>query len=240
MPEIGPKLAEFAVRELRGRGIEIRTSTTLDAVTASTATLSDGEVVPTRTVVWTAGVKAHPVVAKFGLPLDDRGRIISDSHLQVQGFDDVWALGDCAAVPDPARKGQPCPPTAQHAIRQGRVVGRNVAAALGGGGHKRRFKYKTKGVFVDMGRRKAVATTGPITWSGMPAWMLARSYHLAAMPGRGRRARLLVDWNIGLLFGRDTAELGSLGAPPHLADEIIGDGSNGAVPQAGATPSLKS
>ncbi len=238
MPEIGPKLAEFAVRELRGRGIEIRTSTTLDAVTASSATLSDGEVVRTRTVVWTAGVKAHPVVAKFGLPLDDRGRIVSDSHLQVQGFDNVWALGDCAAVPDPARKGQPCPPTAQHAIRQGRVVGRNVAAALGGGGHKRRFRYKTKGVFVDMGRRKAVATTGPITWSGMPAWMLARSYHLAAMPGAGRRARLLVDWNIGLLFGRDTAELGSLGTPLTLAGEVAPDATNGALPEHAGSPSL--
>jgi NADH dehydrogenase len=228
MPEIGAKLADFAVRELRGRGIEIRTKTTLDAVTASTAALSDGEVIATRTVVWTAGVKAHPVAAKFGLPLDDRGRIISDSHLQVQGFDNVWALGDCAAVPDPARKGQPCPPTAQHAIRQGRVVGRNVAGALGGSGRKRRFRYKTKGVFVDMGRRKAVATTGPITWSGMPAWMLARSYHLAAMPGAGRRARLLVDWNIGLLFGRDTAELGSLGTPLTLADELTPEASNGA------------
>jgi NADH dehydrogenase len=239
MPEIGPKLADFAVRELRGRGIEIRTTTTLDAVTSSSAALSDGEVVPTRTVVWTAGVKPHPVVAKFGLPLDERGRIVADSHLQVPGFDNVWALGDCAAVPDPARKGQPCPPTAQHAIRQGRVVGHNVASALGGGGRKRRFTYKTKGVFVDMGRRKAVATTGPITWSGMPAWMLARSYHLAAMPGVGRRARLLVDWNIGLIFGRDTAELGSLGAPMTLADEVGGDGGNGAVAQSGARPSLK-
>src|SRR4051794_16685456 len=227
MPEIGPKLAEFAVSELRGRGIEIKTSTTLDAVTASTATLSDGEVVPTRTVVWTAGVKAHPVAGQFGLPLDERGRIVADSHLQVPGFDNVWAIGDCAAVPDPARKGQPCPPTAQHAIRQGRVAGRNVAAALGGThGRRRKFTYKTKGVFVDMGRRKAVATTGPITWSGMPAWMLARTYHLAAMPGSGRRARLLVDWNIGLLFGRDTAELGSLGTALTLADET----SNGAQP----------
>jgi NADH dehydrogenase len=227
MPEIGPRLAEFAVRELRGRGIEIRTRTTLDAVTASTATLSDGEVVPTRTVVWTAGVKPHPVVGQFGLPLDERGRIVVDSHLQVSGFDDVWAIGDCAAVPDPARKGQPCPPTAQHAIRQGRVAGANVARALGGShGRRRKFTYKTKGVFVDMGRRKAVATTGPITWSGTPAWMLARTYHLAAMPGSGRRARLLVDWNIGLLFGRDTAELGSLGTPLTLADET----SNGAQP----------
>jgi NADH dehydrogenase len=107
-------------------------------------------------------------------------------------------------------------------------VGRNVAGALGGSGRKRRFRYKTKGVFVDMGRRKAVATTGPITWSGMPAWMLARSYHLAAMPGAGRRARLLVDWNIGLLFGRDTAELGSLGTPLTLADEPTPEASNGA------------
>jgi NADH dehydrogenase len=239
MPEIGPKLAEFAVRELRGRGIEIRTKTTLEEVTADSARLSDGEVVPTRTLVWTAGVKPHPVIARFGLPLDERGRIVTDSRLQVQGFDNVWAIGDCAAVPDPARKGMPCPPTAQHAIRQGRVVGRNVAAALGGAGRRRRFTYKTKGVFVDMGRRKAVATTGPITWSGTPAWILARTYHLAMMPGAGRRARLLVDWNIGLLFGRDTAELGRLGTPPTLADEVVGDGTNGAQPEASAPHPLK-
>ena len=239
MPEIGPKLAEFAVRELRGRGIEIRTSTTLEEVTADSARLSDGEVVPTRTLVWTAGVKPHPVVARFGLPLDERGRIVTDSRLHVPGFDNVWAIGDCAAVPDPARKGQPCPPTAQHAIRQGRVVGRNVAAALGGDGRGRKFTYKTKGVFVDMGRRKAVATSGPITWSGMAAWMLARSYHLVMMPGAGRRARLLVDWNIGLLFGRDTAELGRLGTARTLADEAAGDGSNGSGPPADAPAPLK-
>lgn len=236
MPEIGQKLADFAVRELRARGIEIRTTTTLDEVTARSARLSDGEVVPTRTLVWTAGVKPHPVVARFGLPLDDRGRIDTDSRLRVKGFDNVWAIGDCAAVPDPARKGMPCPPTAQHAIRQGRVVGRNVASALGGG-RARKFTYKTKGVFVDMGRRKAVATSGPITWSGTPAWLLARSYHLAMMPGAGRRARLLVDWNIGLLFGRDTAELGRLGEPQSLGGPVADEtpaGSNGAGGDDGA------
>jgi uncharacterized protein YqeY len=94
-------------------------------------------------------------------------------------------------------------------------VGRNVAAALGSG-RRRRFSYKTKGVFVDMGRRKAVAQTVGIKWSGTPAWLLARTYHLAMMPGAGRRARLLVDWNINLLFGRDTAELGQLGHPAGL------------------------
>ena len=231
MPEIGEKLADFAVRELRARGIEIRTNTTLDEVTASTARLSDGETVPTRTLVWTAGVKPHPVIANLGLPLDDRGRIDTDSSLQVKGCQNVWAIGDCAAVPDPARKGMPCPPTAQHAIRQGRVVGRNVAGALGGSGRSRKFTYKTKGVFVDMGRRKAVATTGPITWSGPTAWMLARSYHLAMMPGLGRRARLLVDWNIGLLFGRDTAELGRLGGPRSLGAQegAVAQASNGAL-----------
>jgi NADH dehydrogenase len=212
MPEIPRRLADFAERELRGRGIEIRTATTLDRVTEHHAFLSDGEQVPTRTLVWTAGVKPQPVVAKLGLPLDERGRIVSDEFLQVAGHANVWAIGDCAAVPDPARKGAPCPPTAQHAIRQGRVAARNVAAAIGAGGRKRRFRYKTKGVFVDMGRREAVAMTGQVTWSGTPAWILARTYHLAMMPGVGRRARLLVDWNIGLLFGRDTAELGGVAA----------------------------
>ncbi|MDX6717807.1 MAG: hypothetical protein QOJ63_61, partial [Solirubrobacteraceae bacterium] len=212
MPEIPRRLADFAERELRGRGIEIRTSTTLDRVTEHHAFLSDGEQVPARTLVWTAGVKPQPVVAKLGLPLDERGRIVSDEFLQVPGHDNVWAIGDCAAVPDPARKGLPCPPTAQHAIRQGRIAARNVAATIGVGGRKRRFRYKTKGVFVDMGRREAVAMTAQITWRGTPAWILARTYHLAMMPGVGRRARLLVDWNIGLLFGRDTAELGGVAA----------------------------
>ncbi len=212
MHEIPRKLGDFAERELRGRGIEIRTNTTLQSVTEHHAFLSDGEQVPTRTLVWTAGVKPQPVVAELGLPLTDRGRIVTDACMQVQGNENVWAIGDCAAVPDPARTGEPCPPTAQHAIRQGRVVARNVAAALGAGGSKQPFRYKTKGVFVDMGRREAVAMTGPIRWSGTPAWILARSYHLAMMPGAGRRARLLVDWNIGLLFGRDTAELGGVAA----------------------------
>ena len=236
MAEIPRKLAEFAQRELRGRGIEIRTNTTLERVSEHHAYLSDGEAVPTRTLVWTAGVKPQPVVTHLGLQLDERGRIVSDAYMRVPGFDNVWAIGDCAAVPDPARPGQPCPPTAQHAIRQGRVVARNVAAALGAGGRRRRFRYKTKGVFVDMGRRKAVALTGQMRWSGTPAWILARSYHLAMMPGVGRRARLLVDWNIGLLFGRDTAELGGVAAvKPGVTPPAAGDGANGAT-RAGAAP----
>lgn len=211
MPEIKPQLAEFATRELRSRGIDIRTSTTLQEVTEDTARLSDGEEIPTRTVVWTAGVRPHPVLAQFGLALDDRGRLPTDKYLQVAGRDDVWAIGDAAGVPDPAkRRKEAAPPTAQHATREGKVVADNVAAAIGVGS-RRPFRYRTLGVFVDMGRGKAVASTVGLRWRGRVAWWLARTYHLALMPGWGRRARLLVDWNIGLMFGRDTAELGQLG-----------------------------
>jgi NADH:ubiquinone reductase (H+-translocating) len=221
MPEIPPSLAQFATRELRGRGIEIRTSTTLDEVTETTARLSDGEVVPTRTVAWTAGVKPHPVIAELNLPLDQHGRIRTDRTMRVEGFDNVWAIGDRAAVPDPAKLDQPSPPTAQHAIRQGRRVARNVAASIGTG-RVRPFTYKTLGVFVDMGRGEAVASTLGIKWRGAPAWWLARTYHLAMMPGVKRKLRLLVDWNVGLIFGRDASELGGLGHPAPLGEESAG------------------
>jgi NADH dehydrogenase len=219
MPEIHPGLAEFAARELRGRGIDIRTSTTLEAVTDSTATLSTGEEIPCRTLVWTAGVRPSPIVASLGLPLDERGRIRTDEYLRVPGYDGVWAIGDSAAVPDPAAEGQrPSPPTAQHALRQGRLAGANVAAALGHGQLKP-FKYKTLGVFVDMGRHQAVAEMLRVRIRGFPAWFAARTYHLALMPGANRRLRLVIDWTVALFFSRSAAELGQIGHPPTLASE---------------------
>jgi len=218
MPEVSPTLAEFASRELRGRGIEIRTETTLEELTPTTARLSDGEVVQTRTCVWTAGVRPHPVVERLGLPLDGTGRIAVDKTMRVHGRANVWAIGDAAAVPDPAKKRErPCPPTGQHALRQGRRVGRNVAATLGTG-RVRPFGYRTLGVFVDMGQGQAVAETVGLRWRGRIAWVLARSYHLAMMPGVGRKFRLLVEWNVGLVFGRDVSELGQLGHPASLGD----------------------
>lgn len=231
MSEIPEPLARFATEELRGRGMEIRTATTLEAVSEATATLSGGEVVPARTVVWTAGVKPHPVVAQLGLPLDEKGRIRVDSHMRVDGIDGVWAIGDAAAVPDPAKRGrQASPPTAQHAIRQGRRVARNVAATLGRGRPKP-FRYRTLGVFVDLGRGEAVAQTLGLKWRGVPAWWLARTYHLAMMPSLGRKLRLLTDWNVGLLFGRDTAELGQLGHPAPLGGELVESSSGGTPPE---------
>lgn len=228
MPEVAPDLAAFAERELRGRGIEIRTGTTIEEVTDRTVRLRGGELIPTRTVAWTAGVKPAPVVARLGLPLTDRGRIDVDATMRVSGRENVWAIGDAAAVPDPARKGEPSPPTAQHAIRQGRRVARNVAAELGAGGSVRPFRYRTLGVFVDMGRHQAVASTAGIKWRGFPAWFLARTYHLANMPGMRRKLRLVVDWTVSLLFDRDTSELGQLGHPPEL--ERHGGDQDGARP----------
>jgi NADH dehydrogenase len=216
MYEVAPDLAAFAERELRGRGIEIRTNTTVEEVGERAVTLRGGEAIPTRTVVWTAGVKPHPVVGQLGLPLTDGGRIEVDATMRVQGRENVWAIGDAAAVPDPSRKGQLSPPTAQHAIRQGRRVARNVAAELGVGGRPKPFRYKTLGVFVDLGRHQAVASTMGIKWRGFPAWFLARTYHMANMPGGKRKLRLLVDWTVSLLFSRDTSELGQLGHPPEL------------------------
>jgi NADH dehydrogenase len=219
MPEIHPGLAEFAARELRRRGIDIRTSTTIAAVTDSSVTLSTGEDIPCRMLVWTAGVRPSPVIAKLGLPLDERGRIATDEYLRVPGFDGVWAIGDAAAVPDPAAKGKrPSPPTAQHALRQGRLAGSNVAAALGHGKLKK-FTYKTLGVFVDMGRHQAVAEMLRVRVRGFPAWFAARTYHLALMPGPSRRLRLVVDWTVGLFFRRSSPELGQLGHPPPLDPE---------------------
>jgi NADH:ubiquinone reductase (H+-translocating) len=216
MPEIPASLAEFATRELRGRGIEIRTGTLLEEVTERTARLSTGETVPTRTVCWTAGVKPPAVVRRLGLPLTDAGRIDVDATMRVAGQECVWAIGDSAAVPDPAQKGQrPSPPTAQHAVRQGRVVADNVAACISGG-DLRRFRYRTLGVFVDMGQHKAVATVVGVRLRGFPAWFAARTYHLLLMPGSARRLRLMVDWTVGLLFGRASAELGALGHPEGL------------------------
>ena len=231
MQEVPPSLSAFAERELRGRGIEVRTNTTLSEVRRDGPTLSGGQEIAARTVVWTAGVKPSPVIARLGLPLDEAGRIVVDATMRVledrnqqapagaSPRPQVWALGDCAAVPDASRPGHASPPTAQHAIRQGRLVARNVVATLRGG-VPRPFRYRTKGVVAELGGNQAVAITLGIRWRGFPAWLIARTYHLLLMPGMGRRLRLLVDWNVALAFGRDASSPGRLGSPTPLEHRL--------------------
>jgi NADH dehydrogenase len=218
LPEIDPSLASYALDQLRGRGIEARLGTTVEEVGSTHARLSTGETIPTRTVVWTAGVTPHPSTGQLGLPLDDRRRVRVDPELRVIGEEDVWAVGDSAAVPDPARPGSFCPPTSQHAIRQGRTAGHNIAASLGRG-MPSRFTYKTRGQFVNLGRYKAVASVGGVTLRGFPAWWLARTYHVSQIPGAARKVRAVMDWTIGLPFARDIAEVGSIGHPAPLRPE---------------------
>ena len=213
LPEIDRELADYALKELRGRGIDIRLETTLEEVTADSARLSSGEVLPTRTVVWTAGVKAQPILAELNVPLDDRGRVPVDSYLRVQGLDSVWAIGDCAAAPDP--RGGICPPTAQHAVRQGPVAARNIAAELGIGS-PRPFEYRSEASFVNLGRYKAVGRIGDRTFRGFPAWWMARTYHMSQIPGAARKFRAVLDWTAGLPFRRDIAEVGTIGKPKPL------------------------
>lgn len=221
MQEVPENLSRFAERLLLARGIEVRTNTQLVECDERSATVTGGERIAARTVVWTAGVKPGAVIERLGLPLAAHGRIAVDATMRVDGEEGVWAIGDCAAVPDAARPGEPCPPTAQHALRQGRLVAKNVAATLSGA-PPRRFTYRTKGVVAELGRNEAVALTLGVRWQGLPAWLIARTYHLIMLPGLGRRLRLLVDWNVALIFGRDVSDPGPLGTAAPLDGELTG------------------
>ena len=227
LPEIDAELAAYAGRALRARGIDIRLGTRLEEASASSVRLSTGELIPTRTLVWTTGVAPHPSLASLHLPLDDRGRVRVDSYMRVEGLERVWAIGDCAAVPNPRAKGAiACPPTAQHAVRQGPVAARNIAAELGIG-KARPFRYRALVAFVNLGRHKAVGRLGPLKFRGFPAWWMARTYHMSRIPGLARKIRAVADWTVGLPFGRDVAEVGSIGHPrPLRADEYARGGTH--------------
>lgn len=225
LPEVPLDLANYALDELRGRGIDVRLGTRLEEATENSARLSTGEEVPTRTIVWTAGVAPHPSLASLSLPLDERGKVRVDDRMRVEGMDGVWAIGDCAAVPDPRYKGErSCPPTAQHAVRQGPAVAHNIACSLGVATRPKSFRYKARAAFVNLGRYKAVGKLGRLSFRGFVAWWMARSYHMSQIPGTARKVRAVADWSIGLPFGRDVAEMGSIGSPRPLKDEVYARG----------------
>jgi NADH dehydrogenase len=210
LPEIPPRLGEYAARELARRGVEIHVSTTLESVTAGEALLSNGDRIPTHTLVWTAGVKANPMLSQLGVPLDERGRVRVDSLLRVDGHERLWALGDGAAVPNRATPGRVDPPTCQHALRQARALAKNLT------GEPQPYAYRMLGQVATLGRYKGIADVLGIRIRGFPGWFVTRSYHLFQLPLSTRKIRVVVDWTTSLFFRRDIAELSGLGHPHRL------------------------
>jgi NADH:ubiquinone reductase (H+-translocating) len=210
LPEIPTRLGEYAAAQLSRRGVEIHVSTRLDSADERGVLLSDGTRIETGTLVWTAGVTPSPSLAELGLPLDERGRVAVDELLRVPGLDGVWALGDCAAVPNLATPGRPDPPTSQHALRQARRLTRNLT------GEPRPYRYRMLGQVATLGRYKGIADVLGVPLRGFPGWFVTRTYHLYQLPLLSRKLRVVVDWTVALFFRRDIAELGSLGHPRRL------------------------
>jgi NADH dehydrogenase len=204
LPELPKNLAEFAQRLLMKRGVELRLNTRLAGATAEAALLAGGERIETRTLVSTVPGGPNPVVAALNCP-KDRGRIVTDPHLEVPGNAGVWAVGDCALIVD-ATTGEASPPTAQHAIREGRCAAENIAATLRGSA-KRAFAFKALGKMGSLGHRSAVAEVFGFKLSGFLAWWLWRTVYLMKLPGLDRKIRVAVDWTLDLLLPSDIVQL---------------------------------
>jgi NADH dehydrogenase len=206
MPELDPRLSATATKVLSGRGIEIRTGTSVEQATADGVRLSDGEFVPTRSLIWCVGVRPDPMVARLGLPLQ-RGRLTVDEYLTVPGHPEIHACGDAAAVPDLTRPGSVTAMTAQHAQRQGNLAAENIAASCGLGGRTRRpYRHHDLGFVVDLGGVKAAADPLGVRLSGLPAKAVTRGYHLLAMPAN--RTRIATGWALDAVFPRQLVQLG--------------------------------
>jgi NADH:quinone reductase (non-electrogenic) len=204
LPEVVPGLGRYAERQLLSRGIEIKLSTRCNAATAGQVFLASGEMIPNRTLVCTVGNAPNPMLASLGCPVN-RGRIVTEATLAVPGSPGVWALGDCASIPD-RYTGQPYAPTAQNAIRQATVCADNIVASLRGRA-LRPFAFKGLGKLASIGGRSAVAEILGFKVSGFPAWWLWRTIYLMKLPGWERRIRVAIDWTLDLVFPRNLVEL---------------------------------
>ena len=207
MDEVTPMLPgslRHAVRKrLLSSGVDLRLGVKVSAVTGEEVILGGGELVPTLTTVWTAGVKPAEDLARWQLPLDAKGRVIVDAELRVKDISSAWAAGDAAAIPSPEGL---APPTAQHAVREGKLLGRNILATLEGR-PLQPFTYTTKGQLVSLGHRSGVGIVMGILVRGFPAWWLWRTYYLLQLPTWLRRVRVAIDWTIDLFFQKDVVEL---------------------------------
>jgi NADH dehydrogenase len=203
LPELSERLGRYAQEKLAQRGVDIRLNVRVAGVTDAGVQLSDGTTIETRTVVWTAGTAPNPLLGT--LPCNtERGRIVTNEYLEVGGHPGVWAVGDCALIPD-HKTGEPCPPTAQHALREGRVLARNIVAAIRGG-KKKAFVFSTLGQLATIGRRTGVANILGINFSGFFAWWLWRSIYLSKLPRTEKKLRVALDWTLDLLFSKDLVQ----------------------------------
>ena len=213
LPEIPRRLGEYAAEHLARHAVEIHVSATLESYDGVEALLSDGTRIPARTLVWTAGVHAHPLLAELGFPLDERGRVLVDETLRVRERDDVWALGDCTAVPNARTPGRLDPPTCQHALRQARRLARNLSAR-----RPRPYGYRMLGQVATLGHYKGIAEIPGLRLRGFLGWFVARTYHLYQLPLFTRKLRVVMDWTVALCFRRDVVEISALGHPKRLGE----------------------
>jgi NADH:ubiquinone reductase (H+-translocating) len=202
LPELGKKLGAYAQRKLAARGVEIIARTRVTAVRDGMVELSDGQKILASTLIWAAGNAPNPLVATLSIPKNS-GRILVDEYLAATGFPGVWALGDCASIPD-RKNGGFHPLTAQHAIREARCAARNVAADIVGGS-KRPFRFSTLGRLAAIGRRTGVANVFGLNFSGFFAWWLWRTIYLFKLPRLEKKMRVALDWTLDLCFAKDFA-----------------------------------
>jgi NADH dehydrogenase len=218
LPEVDPDMGAYTVQQLLKRDLDIRLGTRLESCVDGEVKLSDGDSFAADTIVWTAGVKAHPILAQTDLPRDDRGRLTCLATLQVSGPDGqtvegAWSAGDCAAVPDLTKEpGALCGPSAQHAVRQAARLADNLASVIRGGGTKP-YRHKYAGSVASLGLHKGVAQVYGIKLKGLPAWFMHRTYHLSRIPSWNRRIRVVIDWSLALFLRREVVSLGELHSP---------------------------
>lgn len=210
--EMNADMGNYAASLLRERGVEVRVGTFVKEIGPDAVLLPDGTAIPAGLVVLASGTAANPVLADSGLPLSKRGTVVVDGTMRAKGMENVWALGDCAHIPD--EKGDPYPPLAQHAVREARRLARNIAATLTGSGSIRPFRYKSKGTLAALGHYAGMAQTPFFTATGFPAWWIWRTYYLFQMPLWSRRLRIVIDWTMALFFKPDTFKIDLGGRTP--------------------------
>jgi len=214
LPEVGPEMGVWTLEQLQERGITMLLSTRLESCVDGHVVLSDGSSRDAETIVWTAGVKSAPLAATAGLPLDARGRVLTSTTLQVDGFADAWSAGDIAAVRDLAAKdpAATCSPSAQHAVRQASVLADNLVSVLRGF-TPTDYRHKHAGSVASLGLYKGVAQVYGVKLKGFPAWFMHRTYHVSRVPTLSRKVQVLIGWTLALFFKRETVSLWSMHEP---------------------------